>query len=243
MFKKYFDGKKAVFFDLDGTIIDSLPYWKQAFLNIFEELELPALALDGIEHGTYVADIWKTLIKDNDFKVELSVQDLVKKTYSAYLDLFRNEPLEPRDGFWSFLVELKQDKNWAVALISNSDREVVTPILELLNMEGDLFDLTITGDEVRRRKPAPDIYKKALKDLGLKSNEVMVFEDSVSGSKSAEGAGLDVIAIWDGQAKETLYPKNVLTFMADFHALPGNLDTTFMEQTKKHMEYIQQEFS
>lgn len=243
MYKKYFDGKSALFFDLDGTIIDSLPYWKEAYRIIFEELSFPTMALDAISHGTYVSDIWKSLIKENDLKTDQRLDDLVKKTYDTYLKLFRENPLDARDGFWSFLAELKQDEKWSLALISNSDRVVVDPVLQIIGIGDDLFDLVLTGDEVKHRKPAPDIYKKALTSLKLKSSQVLVFEDSVTGTKSAEGAGLDVIVIWDGQTRETLYPENALTFIADFSSFPGNLDTTFMEHTKKQIEQLQQEFS
>jgi HAD superfamily hydrolase (TIGR01509 family) len=243
MFKKYFKNKKAVFFDLDGTIIDSLPYWKQAFLALFSERGFPQTDLKDILHGHYVADIWRKLIKEGHVDTALPIEELVSETYKQYLKIFRDNPLEPRDGFWSFLDEIKNDKKWQIGLLSNSNRQVVDPVMNMLDLGGDLFDIVITGDEVKHRKPSPDIYKKALKSLSLKANDVLVFEDSVTGSQAAEAAGLEVIAIWSGDISEAEYPKNVLTFMPDFDALSGNLDTTYMEHTNKSMEQLKSEFS
>lgn len=243
MFKRYFEGKDAVFFDLDGTVVDSLPYWEQSYINIFEEQGFTISALKGLSHGNYVAEIWRNLIKEYDLETDLAVDELVKKTYKNYLDIYRADPLEARPGFWELMVEIKKEKGWKVALISNSDKEVVDPVMEMSDLGSDIFDLVITGEEVKRRKPAPDIYKKALKELDLKPQEVLVFEDSVAGSEAAGKAGLDVIAIWDGQTGESNYPDNVLTFMADFHALPGKLDTDFMEHSKKRIEELKEEFS
>ncbi len=241
MYKNIFLGKKAAFFDLDGTIIDSIPYWERACRIVQEDVSQDSAPLYGLAKGSYLGEFWKSAIKDYGLKTGLSVDELLKKTHHEYLELFKSAPLEPRDGFWKLADELKTDKKWSLALISNSDRSVVTPIISSLGLDGGAFDIIITGDEVGHRKPSPDIYQKALKALRLKSREVVVFEDSVTGSSAAEKAGLDTIAIWDGNIPEYDYPKNVLLFLPDFDSLPGNLDTTFIETSKNKLKSIQSE--
>jgi beta-phosphoglucomutase-like phosphatase (HAD superfamily) len=133
MYKEIFQDKKAALFDLDGTIIDSLPYWKRALRLVLEDVSDGTAPLYGVGTGTYLGDIWKNTIKMSGLETELTVEELVKKTQQEYLNLFNENPLEPRDGFWNIIDILKNDKGWALALISNSDRSVVEPVLKSLN--------------------------------------------------------------------------------------------------------------
>ena len=241
MYKKYFDGKKGVFFDLDGTIIDSIPYWKDAFMNVLEELDYLEEARDAfVERGSYVTEIWKYIKSLPGVDINLPLDELTKKTYDEYLRLFNKFPMEPRDGFWSLVGELKE-KGFKLALVSNSDMEVVDPVTTKLKIKENIFDLIMTGDQVRRRKPHPAIYKKTLRKLRLKSQEVLVFEDSVTGSMAAKKAGLETIAIWNSDVVERDYPKNVKEFLPDFSSFPGKLDTTYLEYAQKGVELLEQE--
>jgi len=243
MYKRFFENKRAAFFDLDGTIIDSLPYWERACRIVLEDISEGTAPLYGISKGAYLGDIWKKTIREYDVETELSIEELVKKTHHEYLEIFKEEPLEPREGFWALADELKNGRKWSLALVSNSDRPVVTSVLKSLNINEGVFDVIITGDEVKHRKPLPDIYKKALKALKVKSKDVVVFEDSVSGAQAADKAGLDTIVIWDGVVPEPEYPKNTLIFLPEFSTIPGNLDTTFMEASRNRLKLLQSESS
>jgi len=243
MYKEIFQNKKAALFDLDGTIIDSLPYWETALRLVLEDVSDGTAPLYRASTGAYLGEIWKNTIKKSDLETELSVEELVKKTQQEYLNLFNDNPLEPRDGFWSLIDILKNDKNWVLALTSNSDNSVVEPVLKNLNINEGVFDIILTGDQVKHRKPSPDIYNKALKKLKLKSKDAIVFEDSLSGARASGKSGIDTIVILNGETPEPKYPDNVLLFLSDFSPLPGNLDTTFMETTKKRLEYMQSELA
>lgn len=242
MFKNYIEGKNTVFFDLDGTVIDSLPYWEEAhkkvYLEVFKD-DPPYFSL--IKQGSHSSAVWKYVLKTTKVKTKLKLKDLIKKTNDAFLRMHKQNPLEARDGFWELLQELKTEKHFKLALVSNSDREVVDPVLSSMGLLENIFDTTVAGNEVRKRKPSPDIYKKALKNLSLNESEVLVFEDSVSGANAAEKAKLDMIIIWSGETSEIEYPKGVLTFLPDFTSLPGNLDQNYYEALKNHVEELEKE--
>ncbi len=243
MYKKVFQNKKAALFDLDGTIIDSLPYWRTALRLVLEDASDGTASLHGVDSGSYLGEIWKSTIKKGGLKTELSVEELVKKSQQEYLYLFNENPLEPRDGFWVFIDALKNDKNWVLALISNSDNSVVEPVLKSLNINEGVFDAIITGDKVKHRKPSPDIYNKVLKELKLKSKDALAFEDSLSGARASGKAGIDTVVILNGETPEPEYPDNVLLFLSDFSTLPGNLDVTYLEASKKRLDYMQSELA
>ncbi len=236
MYKKLFEGKTAAFFDLDGTIIDSLPYWHEAYQKVLSSLTPDYINVKELKRGTYSMAIWKNLLENYGIKTDLKIADLVSKTNQAYLDVFNKAPLEVRDGFWELLDELKTERNFKIALISNSDRVVVDRVLEAMSIKDNVFDLTICGDEVRYRKPSPDIYQAALKNLGVKNSEAIAFEDSLSGAESAHKAGIEQIIIWSTEIPERDYPKTALEFFQDFTPLPGNLDKYYYEYLKEQID-------
>lgn len=242
MFKKYFENKSAAFFDLDGTMIDSLPYWERAHLEVYRKAtgknytELPL-----IRRGSYSAEVWKYALENSDLKIDLSINDLVQKTNQTFLKIFQENPLELRDGFWNLVYELKEVKQYRLALTTNTNRMVADRVLEILNLKDKIFEFTITGDEVKNRKPAPDIYRKTLKNMGLKAGEVIVFEDSLAGANSADAAGLDMIIILSSEVDPVTYPKSVLTFFEDFSSLPGNLDKDYYETALDSLKELEKQ--
>jgi putative hydrolase of the HAD superfamily len=242
MFKNYFLDKKAAFFDLDGTLIDSLPYWEEAHLAVYREVTgEPYIILPLVKSGSSTEEIWKYVLQNSEVKIDLSISKLVEKTNQAFLKIFRERPLEVRDGFWNLAYELKEEKGYRLALTTNTDRIVADPVLAALNLKETIFELTLAGDEVKHRKPAPDIYRKALKEMGLKSEEVIVFEDSLAGANSADAAGLEMIIIWNSETDYRLYPKSSLTFLPDFSSLPGNLDKDYYESAKDALKELEEQ--
>ncbi|OGC46207.1 hypothetical protein A2V49_04425 [candidate division WWE3 bacterium RBG_19FT_COMBO_34_6] len=237
MYKDYILGKKAVLFDLDGTIVDNLHYWEEAVTNVAGTLDIGSSPNSKLVYkGVCLTEIWKDFITESKVKNSKSLEDLVKETKDAYLKIISTEEsIEPRYGFWSLLREFK-DKKFLVGLVSNSSKDVVDIMLNKLDIKYELFDVVVTGDEVKNKKPHPEIYLTAAKKLKTNPKEILVFEDSVIGAISANKAGMDLIVIWSGQFPEYDYPEKTLTFLDDFHSLPGNLDQTFMEYFKQEAQ-------
>lgn len=236
MYKEYFEGKKAVCFDLDGTLIDSDPYWDQAFMNVLETVDENAVFPDVSLTGLSVSDKWEKVLRIEEIKTEISPKELCERTKKELLKLYE-EPM-PKDGFWPLALELKQEKGMRLALTTNTDRDVVDKLLSKMGIK-ETFDFIICGDEVKRRKPNPEIYKTVAKKLELKTENILVFEDSVVGATSARKAKMDVIVIWDGVIDQREYPKGIDLFVSDFESFPGNLDHTLLsriEEVSKELE-------
>jgi HAD superfamily hydrolase (TIGR01509 family) len=232
VYKKLIEGKKAIFFDLDGTIVDTNFLWLSAVGTVLENLGINwATDENKYEPGKDLSEQWKRLIKRYSIKTDKKPEILVKETNEAFLKLLSGFDLETRDGFWEFLYEIQTEKKLKAVLLTNSHKEVATQILTKINAENS-FDLILYGDEVKKPKPDPEIFNKALETLKLKPEEVLVFEDSVDGVEAARLANLGVVVICD----ETLLPLGfdgykgkIYMLIPDFSPLPGNLDLAYPE--------------
>ncbi len=235
MYKTYFQNKKAVFFDLDGTIADTDPYWKRAFEKIMGLIGATSVTWEEADAGAPTpADTWENILQMTQIRPKNTIKELVNLTITELSQILKTDPIESTEGFWSLVADLKQ-KKYKLALVSNDPKDAVNVLLSALGC-GQTFDLIVTADDVRNPKPAPDIYNNSAARLGLKASEVLVFEDSVIGSSSAQAAKMDTIVVWNTKVSQTKYPRDILTYISDFTSFPGNLDLTLEDYLKKTAE-------
>jgi len=236
MYKNLIQNKQAALFDLDGTIVDSAPLWKESvkrvlknFLNYEETFELM--------HGASVYTNLSYLIQEYNLEIKQSVNELVDLVHNEFINLMQETDLEPRDGFWEFTYELKKQKNLKLALTTNTKKSMAQAILSKLEIS-ETFELYVFGDEVSKEKPDPEIYLKASKALNVSPRQCIVFEDSVIGCKAAINAGMDVAVIWDGTEEKHEYPDDdkLIEFYPDFSVFVGNLDIDFKELLTKSVD-------
>jgi len=231
MYKEFFANRKVIIFDLDGTILDTTSYWELALKQVVAELKIYE-TFEGKGVGVYVGDKIQTLLDLNNTPTHgVSLTTLIGYANEAFLKLIdADTELIVREGFFTFVAELKQ-RNKSIVLCTNSDKYVVDRLLSKF-MLTPFFDAIFTGDMVRARKPAPDIYNLVAKTLNVKPSECLVFEDALVGIEAARKARMDVIAIWDpiSDLRPASYPENVLHYTTDFEEFPGNLNSTPKER-------------
>jgi HAD superfamily hydrolase (TIGR01509 family) len=180
----------AVIFDLDGVLIDSEPVWEQVRRGFVQErrgrwpadAQTRLLGMSTAEWARYLsADLGVGLSADE-------VADMVIDRMAArYADSL---PLIP--GADDALRRLSA--RWPLALASSSPRRLIDSVLAAAGW-AELFDATVSTDEVGRGKPAPDVYMEAAGRLGRMVSACVAVEDSSNGLRSAAAAGMLVIAI------------------------------------------------
>jgi len=228
MFKRIFKGKEAVVFDLDGTLVDSKPLWNAACTEVSKNLGFEWRG-SAFLRGKGLRSAWDEYLRYVDINPGVSIEDLVKQTKDKFLKILDSTDLELLDGFWHFISILKDERNFKLGLVTNTDKEVGQRILQKLGVN-NVFDIALFGDDVKKKKPNPEIYKLVAKKLGIKHHKILVFEDSVEGVRSAVKAKMSVIAIWKPSSPpKKEYSSRVLLFVEDFSVFPGNLDTTYKE--------------
>jgi len=230
MLKKVFKGKKAVFFDLDGTVTNSLIFWECAFTRVLHNLGTPNISpkLD----GTSVIDIWENILRENEIATNKKPEELTKETYGVLAGLL--EQMDLTDGITDFLLKLRQ-MGIKLALLSNTDREIVDKELAHFGLD-KAFDLVIGGNEVKNRKPSSEIYQAAMKKLKVNPSQCLAFEDSPVGAAAAVRAGAAVFVLWDGKIPQDFYPRKVQMFLSSFSGLSDVLDKTYTDLLKEYAD-------
>lgn len=194
--------KKFFLFDLDGVILDSMPYHiksMQEACGVFG-IEAPSEILLYNE-GAITYDLVKELADIS--KVELTKEkylEIIKYHKKFFIEKYAKE-VKPFDGVVDLLYKLKSN-NKKLAIVTGSDKDLIEA--DLPKEIKDVVDVIITADQIQFRKPHPQPYQKALELLNAKVNESVSIENSPTGIMSAKNAGLYCIGITTTLPKEKL---------------------------------------
>jgi len=191
---------KAIIFDVDGVIAETESIHMKAFKKTFERFNInftPEFIRELI--GPSARD---NIIKiNNDFNINVDVEEYIKKRNDKYLELLDNEPIIPNPGLKEILLWGKKN-NIKQGICSSSIKPMVDKVLNsvfksiaISESAYDFFNGITTGDEVKRKKPFPDIYLNIISKLNLKPSECMAIEDSVTGIESAKSAGCKTVGL------------------------------------------------
>lgn len=198
---------EACIFDLDGTLVDSMWMWPEIdreYLKRFgiEYDENLKNEIDGISfHETAV-------YFKNKFGIADSVEKICKDWEEMAFDKYKYEVRE-KPGCQKFLKRLKS-RNIKLGIATSNSRSMVEAVLNSLDIM-KFFKVIITSNEVKKGKPAPDIYLKTAKLLDAKPHKCLVFEDVVAGIMAGKSAGMKVCAVEDDFSKDVRQRKKELS--------------------------------
>lgn len=232
MYKNIFEGKKAAIFNLNGTVVSNThDLRKRAVTEVLDDLGYGFInPKPYCVSGTPIKTIWESIIIGNDIKNILGISELETKTIEKYTKIIRDTELETVDGFWDLIYELKEERGFKTAVISDMERAVDTTVIDKLDVS-NFFDVSVFKDDVKKEMPSAVAYKKILGELKIKPGDAVAFENSILGVKSAGTAGIDTILIWDGETKRRFFKGNIVHTATTLSEYVGNLDKT-------HLEYI-----
>lgn len=180
---------RAVIFDMDGVIVDSEAAYLKRRLDFFNRLgEIPEHTQLQDFVGLSNEAVWQQLVSD------AKKRERLKRKYDQY----QNEnPIQYQKYLMphviDFLEEIHVQKK-KVALASASNPQHITLMLSQCQLS-KYFDVVISGENVKRNKPFPDIYLKASEQLAVLPAECLVIEDSFNGILAAKRAKMDVWAL------------------------------------------------
>lgn len=183
---------KAILFDMDGVLVDSEEFIFEATKMMFAEHGITvkkedALPFVGTGENNYIAGIGLS----NGFRVDIERDKA--RTYYLY-EQITNAKLKALPGVSAFISNCA-NKGLKLAVASSADRIKVMINLREIGLSADHFQAIVTGEDLKNKKPFPDIYLKAAELLETKPEECLVVEDAVSGVKAAKAAGAKCLAL------------------------------------------------
>jgi HAD superfamily hydrolase (TIGR01509 family) len=182
----------GIIFDMDGVIVDSEPFIIKAATQMFAELGLKITPEDfhpftGTGENRFLGGVAEK------YNFHLNIPQAKKRTYDIYLDIIKGK-LKPLPGTKEFIEKCKK-LNKKIAIASSADWRKVNGNLTEIKLPIETFDAVVAGEDVKNKKPAPDIFLLAAKKINADPKDCLVIEDALSGIKAAKAAGCKCLAI------------------------------------------------
>jgi len=179
----------AVIFDMDGVIVDSEPLHIKA-----EKKTLAPYGIDVDEKTlqSFMGRTSRVLLKSiiHDYRLNTTL-DKIYPTHKENLRHLYSTELRLIPGIMTLLSDL-QDAGIDMALASSTDLDLISVVLTTFTLHG-FFRVVVSGEDVQRAKPHPDIFLETAERLGCLPEACVVIEDSRAGVQAAKGAGMTCV--------------------------------------------------
>jgi HAD superfamily hydrolase (TIGR01509 family) len=184
---------RAVIFDLDGVLADSEPWWNEIDTELLAEY---GVTYRGEYHGNVLGVSYRVACDfyKKAFGFSVSTEEMMRRRGEIATDFFAN-----RIGLFPSAKEVLEElrkMNLHLAVATSSISASARPFLARHELTV-FFDVVVTGDEVERGKPHPDIYVRAAEKVGVAADACLVIEDALPGIAAAKTAKMRVAAIPD----------------------------------------------
>ena len=181
----------AIIFDMDGVLIDSEPLHFEVLNEVLAEDGHTLSRAENEEFiGTTTEAMWATLIARRGLVRPMAEY---RALYDEILLRVLRQPREPAPGVLA-LIQRARQLGMRLGVASSSRRLWIEATLGSLGLS-ESFDTLVSGDDVERGKPDPQIYLLAAHRLGLSPRRCLAIEDSPNGVQSARAAGMPVLGV------------------------------------------------
>lgn len=197
---------KAVIFDMDGVIVNSMSMHLKIWKNIFKKRKIKfSIKIFEKYNGTSTYEIGKDLIEK--YSLDETPEDIMDEKL-FYEEKFKDNEIELFKESIPILKKLKKN-GYKIALATGSKKHMVDFLLKKFDF-GKYFDAIAYNDEVKHSKPKPDIFILASKKLNITPKHCIVIEDAINGVIAAKKAKMKNVAI------TTTFKKKVFKNKADY---------------------------
>ena len=198
---------KAIVFDVDGLMADT-EYWHNESVKTMMKHKGIRLTNAYMAAMVGVSSTDNFLQMQKDFGLKGTLKKYLSDREKVYIELLKKSGIKGFPGLRG-IFELARKKGLKLAVGSSSIKPQIKVSLSIILRSVGIkqsiwkfFDSVITGSDVKRTKPAPDIYLLVAQRISLKPSNCLVIEDSVSGVKAAKAAGMQCIAVKSRYSKK-----------------------------------------
>jgi HAD superfamily hydrolase (TIGR01509 family) len=192
---------RGVIFDMDGVLVLSEPILAEAAIRMFAEQGVTVRHEEfrpfiGMGEDRYIGGAAEAR------GIPLDLPRAKARTYTLYLDLIRGR-LKALPGVMDFVATCRR-RGLALAVASSADEIKVVGNLREIGLPPESFDVVVDGCQVARKKPAPDLFLEACRELRLEPSRCLIIEDALSGVAAAKAAGARCLAVTTSFPREPL---------------------------------------
>ena len=185
----------AMVFDVDGVIADTESLNARASVEMFRQLHGVAVRPEDFQPFVGTGDERYVEGVAEKYGVTIDTQAAVERRAENFFKALRDGPLPALPGVLELVEAARENTNVRVAIATSGQKAKQFPVIKGAGLKLEWFDAVITGDDVTRKKPDPQIYLLAAERLGLPPERCVVFEDAPVGVESAKAAGMSCVAI------------------------------------------------
>lgn len=211
----------AVIFDMDGVLCDSEPFIAAAAAEMLRRrYGIAATREDFVPFvGAGEDRFISGAAERHGVTVDLGIDKPL--TYKIYLEMIPGS-LQPIMGARDFVAGARS-AGLRLALATSSDRPKLDGNLAAIGIPESMFDVVISAEHVRHKKPDPETFLRAVELLGLPASRCLVVEDAQNGVRAGRAAGCAVLGISSSQPAAALLREGAFVVAADFRTIPDEV--------------------
>lgn len=212
---------QGIIFDMDGVLCHSLPFTREAATQMF--LRFHGLSVMPEDFIPFIGTGENRFIGGvaEKYRVTLDLERDKAETYRIYLELIQGKLL-PLPGVIDFIADCRRD-GLKLAVATSADDIKMRGNLRQIGIPAESFDTIVTGSQIEKKKPDPEIFLTAAKKLGLKNEHCLIFEDAPSGVAAAKAAGSRAVGVTSTHDDATLRAAGAAWTLPDMTHIPPAL--------------------
>ncbi len=214
----------ALIFDVDGVVADTEVLNARASVLMFRELYGVEVQPEDFRPFVGTGDERYVEGVAEKYGLRIDTEAAVERRAENFFKLLRDSPLPAAPGVLELVQAARQADDVRLAIATSGRQEKQFPVIEGTGLKLDWFDVVITGNDVTRKKPDPQIYLITARRLGLRPDRCVVFEDAPAGVAAARAAGMYCVAVTSTVQADRL---------ADAHLVLDSLADVTLEQLRQ----------
>ena len=189
------DMQWAMIFDVDGVVADTEALNARASVLMFQQLYGVRVQAEDFREFVGTGDERYVEGVAEKYGVSIDTEAAVERRRENFFILLQNEPLPAMDGVLALVRAAGEADDCLIAIATSGNKNKQFPVIDGTGIDRAWFDVVITGDDVTRKKPDPQIYLVTAERLGIAPERCVVFEDAPAGVAAAKAAGMRCVAV------------------------------------------------
>ena len=191
---------KAILFDMDGVLIESEYLMRASAIKALADYGIQAKHEDfreftGMGEDRFVGGV----AEKYGLKYDFAMKELAYDYFGQDVKQMAEVPVGVKE-----MLQALHEKGLVLAVCSAADLRKVKYNIQAIGVDESIFTALVTGSDVARKKPFPDIYLEGARRVGMDPKDCLVVEDAVSGIQAAHAAGMDAVGVPTTFSKEEL---------------------------------------